>query len=181
MGGGLLVAWVVAANQRSAERVPLEANTAAALELHHMGAAAGRLLRYQAAQQTRWLLDDWGIAQVVLGGLLFLYLLFASREGKVSLLLAAVMLAAALLQCTLLTPEMAASGRALDFSDSQELAAESGRLAAFGALYLVVKVAQWAAGLWLAGRLIARRRGRSDDVWQQIDPVDKADHRHINR
>jgi hypothetical protein len=181
MGGGLLVAWVAAANRRSAERVPVEANTAASLELRHMGPAARRLMHYQAAQQNRWLLSDWGMAQVALGGLLFLYLLFASREGKRSLLLALVMVVAAALERTLLTPEMAASGRALDFPDSLELASESGRLAAFSALYLTVLAVQWAAGLWLAGRLVLPRRGGLGDVRDQIDPVDKADHRRVNR
>lgn len=186
MGGGLLVAWVVNANQRSAERVPLEADIAASLELHRVGPAVGVLLRYQAAQETRWLLDEWGIAEVILGASLFLYLLFASREGTASLLLAAILLAAALLQRTILTPEMAALGRALDFPDARELAGESGRLSAFSAIYLVVELVQWAAGLWLAGRLIAQRRGRSgggrsENAWQKIDPVDKANYRRVNR
>ena len=180
MGGALLLAWVMAANRQAAERVQVEASTPASQELRHMGPAATRLMRYQAAQQNRWLLSEWGVAQIALGGLLFLYLLFASREGKLSLLLALVMLVAAALERTLLTPEMAASGRALDFPDPLELASESGRRAAFNSLHLTVEAVLWVAGLWLAGRLVLPRRGGLGDVREQIDPVDKADHRRVD-
>jgi hypothetical protein len=180
LGSALLAAWVAAMNAGSPKRVLAEPNSpAAALELKELGGAAERAFRYQAAEQNRGLLDNWGATQVALGTALLLFLLFATVEKKTTLALALVMLVFTGLQRFLLAPEMNALGRILDFAPPGLHAAERSKLAGANSAYYIMEAIKWAAGAALAVKLLLRRRG-SGNVRQQVQAVDKPDHRHVN-
>jgi hypothetical protein len=82
------------------------------LQIKTLGSGDARLLlEYQAARQSRWYFEVWALAQIVLGGVFFFFMLFATGEGKVSLLLALSLLAEVLGQQLLLVPGLLSMGR----------------------------------------------------------------------
>jgi hypothetical protein len=84
----------------------------------------------------------------------------------------------------LLTPEQVTLGRSLDFAVKGGPAGDRARLALVQSVSLVVELLKWAAGIVLAVLLIIRKQRRSSRSRysrQEIDMVDKTDHRHIDR
>lgn len=181
LGCELLLGWAAMANSRSANRALAGANARAAAQLRQLGPGLGPALRYQAEEQTRGLLEDWGTAQVALGGFLLLFLLFATEARQDALALALLMLALSAGEWVFLTPELVTLGRRLDFVAAGAEIPERIKLARFGNIYLGIEALKWAAGLWLAGRLMLRTRARSGYVRRQVDMVDKSNHGHVNR
>ena len=180
-GGELLLAWMGTLSLRSVDRLQSDPNPAATLHVKEAGAAGARLLRYQAAEDMRGLLYDWGLAEMGLGAFLLLFLLFGTEEGKVTLLVALVMLGLMLLQRLMFVPEMAALGRMLDFAPGKAFGAERAKLGVLEDSYWGIELVKWGTGALLAVRLMVRSRGRSRNSRKQIDLVDEANYRHIDR
>ena len=181
LGAGILLAWVATENFRTTDRVLAKPSPAALLSLKSLAPASARmLLRYEAAEQNRWLFRAWGTVQLIAGSGFFLFLLFGTREGKYPLILALLMLCVVILQLFVLVPTMTSLGRMTDFLPAEQSSGERSRLAVLHTMYLLAEAAKWLLALLLAARLV-RRRGRSGDARQNVNPVDKADHRHVNR
>src|SRR5690242_11769627 len=90
--GGVFMAWVATENFRSVDRLIGNANPLATMEFRTLGVDASRnLLRYQVSEQNRFYFETWEIAQLLLGLFFFFFLLFCTREGKYSLLVALLM------------------------------------------------------------------------------------------
>jgi hypothetical protein len=179
LGCELSLAWVALANSWTADRA-LAPVTAAARYLQP-APALSLALRHQAVEQTRALLEEWGLAQIALGGFLLLYLVFFTEARQIVLALAVFMLALSLGERIFLTPEIVALGRMLDFVRAGVPMAEQSSLSVFGDVYLGVEALKWAAGLALAGQLMRRTRIRSGHVHGQVDTIDKANRGHIDR
>ena len=101
-------------------------------------------------------LERWVMLQWIFGACFFLFLLLGTKEGKAALALVLLMLGVQSAPLVIPVPE-------------------------FRPTYLVWESVKWGAGLLLAIQLIRRRRGRSGDVGEEFDAVDKSDHRHVNR
>jgi hypothetical protein len=158
----LALAWVALANSWTADRA-LAPVTAAARYLQP-APALSLALRHQAVEQTRALLEEWGLAQIALGGFLLLFLLFATEERQRALALALFMLALSMGERIFLTPEIVAWGRTLDFVEAGTQIAERIRLSTLKDIYLGIDALKWAAGLLLAGKLMLRAPARSGHV-----------------
>ena len=176
------MAWVAAESFGSADRLIARPHPVATLQFKALGPADARLLlRYQVSEQNRWYFERWEVAQIVMGSLFFLFVLFATRENTFALSLILSMIAAVVVQCFLLTPDLISLGRLIDFVPPE---APSGNRAQFWVMhswYWGVELVKWVLGLALCTRLIAQRnRRRSGDARQQLDVVDKANHRHVN-
>lgn len=181
LAAGVSMAWLVLDRPASVERALRRPNPAVRLAIREIGPERARqLLEYQAAEQVRTGMEIWHTAGVLLGVFLFLFLLFATGEDKISLLLALLMLATAVAQRVLVTPELVSLGRSLDFVSSPP-AAELSHQGALGVVYASTELGNLALGALLAVRLILRRRHRSADARIELDGVDKRDHRHIDR
>ena len=184
------MAWIATENFRGVDRLLDQPNPLAKLGFQtlendrNLGAGAARLLlRYQVAEQNRYYFESWEIVQIVLGSLLFFFLLFGTREDKYSLAGVLLMLVLVAVQRFLLTPELTVLGRNLDFVPLADTSSERGRFWLLHNFYSVMELVKWAVGLFLAGRLVVGRRHRKSrgDVRQQLDMVDKANHRHVDR
>jgi hypothetical protein len=181
LAGGLSIAWLALDRPASVERALLRPNPAVRLAIREIGPARARqLLEYQAAEQVRTGMETWHTAGVLFGVFFFLFLLFATGERKFSLLLALLMLATAVAQRVLVTPEQVSLGRSLDFVSSPP-AAELSHLGAMRVVYASLELGNWALGALLAVRLILRRHHCSADAGIELDGVDKRDHRHVDR
>ena len=181
LGAAISVAWVTTENFLGVDRLLVKPSPAALLSMKTLGAEAGRLLlRYQAAEQNRWLFHAWGEIQIIAGAGFFLFLLFGTREGKYPLILVLLTIGVVALQLFVFVPAMTSLGRLTDFLPPDQLPGERNRFWVLHTMYVITEIFKWGLMVFLAVRL-ARRHGRSGDVRQQFDPVDKADHRHVNR
>jgi len=180
LGSALLVAWVSRENLRVVDRTLASPNPAAVPALRSLGAGARPLFRYQASEQNRILMETWGSSQLVAGIALFFFLLFATREGKLSLLLGLLMIAAVVMQRFLLIPEIASLGRTLDFVADTLREADDNRLRVLDGGYFLAEAVKWGLGLVLLASM-GRRSGSSRNVRKDLDLVNKPDYRHVNR
>ncbi len=181
MGAGVLMAWVATQNLRSVDRLAAHPDLAAALQLKSLGANQTLpLLRYLASEQTRNNLQTWGSVQLFVSSFFFFFLLFGTNQGKFSLALALLMALIAFSQRLFLIPEILSRGRAIDFV-AQAPVYQQTQLDVLHYAYSLTEVVKGGLGLLLAGILIWRTGGRSLNAGQEVQMVDKADHRHVNR
>lgn len=184
LSGGLFMAWVATQNFRGVDRLLGQTNPAARLDVRTLddpansGPGATRLLlRYQVSEQNRFYFESWEIAQLVLGTLLFFFLLFGTREDKYILAGVLVLLVLTALGRFLLTPEITALGRSLDFVPPTAETTERSRFWLMHNIYSGGELAKWVILILLAGRLVVGRRGhKSGDVRKQLDVINKANH-----
>ena len=146
-------------NFRSVDRLLARPAPRAAEQIGNMGNADARVfLRYHASEQNRWFFTAWEMLQLGLGIVVFGVVLFGSRESKFSILLCLLMIVAVVFQRFLLTPEIVALGRVIDFLPGGESSPERGRFWLMHSTYSAVELAKWALGLVLAGKLIVGHR-----------------------
>jgi hypothetical protein len=175
------MAWVATQDLRSADRMAAHPDLAAAIQLKSLGANQTLpLLRYLAAEQTRTNLETWGTVQLFVGSFVFFFLLFGTNQGKFSLAVALVMTLIAFGQRLVLIPEILGRGRALDFL-AHVSRRDQTQLDVLQYAYGLSEIVKVGFGLLLAAILIWRTGGRSLDSVQEVQVVDKADHRHVNR
>jgi hypothetical protein len=180
MGAGLWIAWTTVESLHSVDRLLARPDAVARIEVKELGPAHARLLLdYEAAEMTRSQLETWEIAQILLGGFFFLFLLFGTSERKLSLLLALLMILAVMIERFLITPELVSLGRANDFVAAIG-AADRTRIVMLRSVYLMVEVFKWGCGAVLAAKLVLHRRTRSGDIREKVYGVDKSDHGHVN-
>jgi len=115
-----------------------------------------------------------------MGVLFFFFVLFATSENKFALSVVLVMIAGVLVQRFLLTPGMISLGRMIDFVAPNAPSGERTQFWVLHSWYWGVELVKWGLGLALGARLIARRSRRSGHVRQELNLVDKADHRHVD-
>jgi hypothetical protein len=146
-------------NFRSVDRLLLRPAPTAAEQIRSMGHAEARaFLRYQVSEQNRWYFQTWELLQLAIGGGLFGIVLFATRESKSTLLLCLLMIVAVAIERLLLTPEIIALGRVIDFVPADAPSPERGRFWVFHSTYSAVELTKWLLGLVLAGKLIIGNR-----------------------
>jgi hypothetical protein len=179
IGGGIMMAWFGARSFGTVHRVVNESNPAFALQTRPLGRDNTRMvLRYQVAEQNRYLFQEWEYIQLVLGALFFSYLLFGTLEGKVSLGLALGMIALTAIQRFGVSPALGNAGKMLDYIPTDGAGAERARFWLLHSAYLGCDVLKYGTGLLLLGLIL--RHGRSVDPVNKLDFVDKANHRHVN-
>jgi hypothetical protein len=181
MGAGLWMQYVAADNAAAADSLLLRPSAAASAYLKTLGRTpAGPLARYLAAEQNRSLAETWGMVQIAVAAFFFFFLLFGTTQGKVPLALALVMFLIAVAERAAFLPEMEAVGRATDFTADPSHRVRAARdVLNYG--YLMAELAKGLLAAAVAGLLIWQRGGRSTHSRHEVDMVDKADHRHIDR
>ncbi len=176
------MAWLTTDAFHSVDRLLEQHTPAAAEHIRALGPNARALLRYEASEQNRSAFETWEYAQLAFGAGLFMFLLFGSREGKLPMILVLLMLSIVLAQRILFTPVLASVGRDLDFAAPGAHALQRQEFRVVHTAYIVVEVVKWIIGLGLGVMLgLGKGRNRSGDAWEEIDPVDKRNYRHVNR
>ena len=179
MGGGILMFWYGARSFGTVADIMNQSNPAFVLQTKPLGPVVTRLvLRYEVAEQNRWLTRSWETMQILLGCLFFGYLLFGTREGKFSLIVMLLMLVLTVVQHFMLSPELGLLGRSLDYTPSDLASQERARFWLIHNAYLAIEAAKLGLGIILGA--IVMSRSRSVDPLNQFNMVDKANHRHVN-
>jgi len=112
-----------------------------------------QLFRYFAGEINRYLFEQWEWAELMLGLLLLLVLLFGRTYQKLAMGLCIAMLLLVAAQRFRLTPAITQLGRELEFSESA-----GRRFATYHALYGYSELGKLGLGLILVGRLLIRPR-----------------------
>jgi hypothetical protein len=182
--GGAFMQWISRENYSAVDRLLDQPNPVASLQIKTLGTAAARqMLRYQVAEQNRFYFEAWETQQLMLGSFFFFFLLFGTREDKFSLLMALLLVVAVVVQRFFLRPEITSFGRVLDFVPAEVYVAGRKRLPIVQSAYDGVELTKFGIGAMLAVWLIVgrgRRRSRGD-VRQELDLIDKANYRHVDR
>ena len=175
------MAWVAAESFSSVDRLLARPHPVATLQFKALGRADARLLlRYQVAEQNRWNFENWEVAQIIMGALFFFFVLFATRENKFALFLILAMIASVVVQRFVLTPAVISLGRLIDFVPPEAPSGDRTQFWVIHGWYWGVELVKWVLGLMLGARLMARRSGRSGNARQELNLVDKANHRHVD-
>src|SRR4051812_21534794 len=125
LGGGIVMALFGARSFQSVKRVMNQSNPVFALQTRPLGQANTRIvLRYQIAEENRYLFQTWEYMQIVLGMLFFSYMLFGTLEGKFSLGLALLMVILTGVQRFGISPELGNIGKTLDYVPADSASAE---------------------------------------------------------
>ncbi len=181
--GGLMAAWMATENFAVADDLAAHPNPAVAARFRTVPAGLVRsLLRFQAAEENRHFFKYWEYAQLGLGAFFFFFVLFGTRENKLFLVLVLCMLTVVVLQRIFLTPELNSLGRELDFAPPAALASERAHFWVLHGGYSLAELIKLAIGFFVTIHLLfGRWRGSLRNTRNELDVIDKADYRHINR
>ena len=131
----------------------------------------------------RWLFRAWENTQLVGGTVFFFVLLFGSRENKLVLTGILLALGLVLLQRLVITPEIVALGRLIDFVPPNAPSPERQQFWVVHTAYAGIEVGKWLVALVLAGKMVffsGERAGRLRHTRRELDGIDKADYRRVN-
>ena len=171
--------WYGARSFGTVDYIMNQSNPAFVMQTQPLGPAVTRLvLRYEVAEQNRWLTRSWETMQILLGCLFFGYLLFGTQEGKFSLIVMLLMLFLTLVQQFLLSPELGLLGRALDYIPRDMANQERAKFWLIHNSYLAIEAVKLGLGIILGAIVMSRHR--SVDPLNQFNMIDKANHRHVN-
>ena len=177
--GSLFQAFVATRNFKAVDAVLQAPPPKASKMIQKLGNDDARqLLRYLAGEENRGYFESWEIAQLALGTLLTAFLLFGV-EKRLLAGLAGAMLVLTLFQYLKITPDLVWLGRSIAFAPAS---AEAHARAQFGKLhgiYGAIEILKMLLAVTIAGLLFPMRRRRLTKR-VEIDPVDYADHRHVN-
>jgi hypothetical protein len=168
LAGCVFMDMVATQNFRSVDRLLAAPPPPIAERVQAMGGhdLARAFLRYQASELNRSYFDNWERAQIVLGAVLFLVLLFGSPPNRLMLLLTLLMLGLVLVMHFYLTPEITLLGRTIDFVSPGTPSPGRTRFWTFHGAYSACELVKFGMGTVLAVLLVRRRR-RSEVVMGQ--------------
>jgi hypothetical protein len=179
LGGGILMAWYGARSFGTVETITNQSNPAFVLQTRPIGPAVTQtVLRYAVAEQNRWLFRQWENLQIGMAALFFGYLLFGTMVAKFFLSVMLALMALALIQLLLISPELGMTGSALQFIPPEAAGPEHAKFWLLHNAYLALEALKFGLGLVLG--LIVMSRSRSVDPLNQFNMIDKANHRHVN-
>ena len=165
LGASLLLIFVATENFRVANRAVTKPPDALAGYIKTAGAEPVRqILRYQASEANRTLFDVWGVAQFATALIIFLMVLFGTSSGRFPVFLALAITVLVGIMHWLVTPQISAASRLLDFVPVHELNSERARLQSIHNIYSTMEVVKLllVAGLASYFLVSGQRRGRSE-------------------
>jgi len=182
LAAGIAVAWLEREDFQTIQDVLSQPDPAVAERVKAPGAHETYLLMgHVASEQRQRTISGWEDLEMVLSLGFFFFLLFGTREGKLPLAMALVLVAMVLLERFLLTPEALSLARIASFATGRAASAEAVRRTVLSSVHQGFEIAKWTLEWALAAMLVLRRSQRSGDSGDQFHVVDKSDYRHVNR
>jgi hypothetical protein len=178
--GSLFLAFVATHNFRAVDAVLNSPPPEASKMIQTLGDSNARqLLRYLAGEENRGYFEAWELAQIALGAALVGFLLFGVKNRFLAGLAGAI-LVLTLFQHFKITPDLLWMGRSIDFLPRASESQVRDQFWKLHGIYGGIEVVKMLLSATIAGFLFPMRRRR---VRQrvEVDPVDYANHRHVNR
>jgi len=181
LAGSILMTFIAADSANSADRLLLDHGAAASERIKEMGQEEARMmLAYPVRQQARWWLEEWANLELILGALFFLFMLFGTKEGKITLSFTLGICAIVLFQRFFTLPQLLYLGSVMDFVPANVVMPERNQLLVSQNVFTGVDIFKDLVMLGMAAYFIARTP-RSSHSGNQVNLVDKADYRHVDR
>ena len=182
LAAGIAVAWLERADFQTIQDVLSQPDPAVAQRIKALGAHETYLLMgHVASEQRQRTIRSWEDLQLLLGLGFFFFLLFGTREGKLPLAMALLLVGMVLLERFLLTPEALSLARIASFATGRASAGETVRRMVLSSTHEGFEIAKLTVEVALAAMLVLRRGGRSGDAGDQLHVVDKSDYGHVDR
>jgi hypothetical protein len=174
LAGSLAMMGVAIGNFQGVDNLLSAPDPSANQQIKVLGKSSARaLLRHQVGELNRFYFSTWEIAQICLGLVLIVTLLFATNGEKLYMGLCGFLLLLVIIQHFLLTSHITALGRAIDFLPPDEPSAERIRFWRFHNAYSVLEVIKFVALLVVSGRLLTvSQRSRTR---KKINAINDAD------
>lgn len=184
LAGLLVVSYVTAFSSRTVNFVMENPPHEASRWVDILGKDRTRtLLQHYDAEVNRSLLEAWGYADLVLCVFILITAVMI-KSGKPAMIAAALLLVLCLASVFLLTPQVVAVGRLLDFRSHFPVPPERAQFASLNGMLLGVSFVRVLTAAILAAVLMHRSqkpRSRRVSRLDEIDPVNHPNYRHINR
>ncbi len=158
LAGSAYLGVVAAQNFLTVDRLlrePISSRASAGVERLGGPEQARLFLRHYVGEQNRFYFQAWEVAQLVLGGSLFLLLLFGTHESKIVLLLVLAMLLLVSFVHFGVTPSLVGLGRELDFTPPEPVSPLRKQFQSRHVLYSTLELVKVGVGLALAVMLVA--------------------------
>ena len=174
------MAFVATQNFAAVDRVLNSPPTEATKMIQTLGSDNTRhLLRYMAGEENRGFFESWELAQLILGLALTALFLFAAKNRLLASLAAAMLILTAF-QHWRITPDLVDLGRSNEFLAGTAQSLVRKQFGKLHAAYGIIEAAKLLFVPTIAGFLFLGRRRRSRQR-VEVDPVDHANHGHVNR
>jgi len=179
--GGLFMAYVASQNIDMVDTVLKSPSSDAAKFLQKLGPNNNprQLLYYLASEEIRSVSEDWELAQIGIGVLL-MFVLLLGLENKLLTGVATAMVILTVFEHFKVTPELSWLGRSIDFIPWAAESQQRDQYWKLRTVYNMMDVLKLILALGMTGYLFTLRRKRVKPR-MQVDPVDYANHRHVDR
>jgi hypothetical protein len=142
------------------------------------------LLLHNTAEVNRSILESWGYADLVLCVFILITAVMI-KSGKPVIILATLLTVLCFASVFLLTPQVVAVGRLLDFRPGFPVPPERAQFASLNGMFNGVSAIRFLSAVAMVTLLVHRsqktRLRRRSGGLDEIDPIDHANHSHINR
>lgn len=173
LGLTLAMLFVATENFRAVDRLLAAPAPEAAKALEKLGPEVPRqVLRHFSSELNRYYFDWYGIAQIVLAAVLLLNLLFATNGNKWMLGLSVAVLVIAIVERSVLFPEITYLGRLMDFAAPDAEMAVRARFWNYHKYFSALEVLKLVLLLIVCGKLLARGETRRRGQRQPSEALD---------
>lgn len=178
--GSLFLAFVAAGNFATVDAVLKSPPAEASKILHTLGNDNARqLLRHLAGEENRGFFETWELAELFLGAALTCFLLLGARDRLLAGLAGCMVILTAF-QHFKITPDLLWLGRSIDFLPAAAQSQARNQFSRLHGIYGGIELVKLLMGFVIAGFLFVMRRRRSRRR-VEVDAVDYAHHRHVDR
>lgn len=177
LAGSLFMMAVAVENFQGVDRL-LEAPAPAARQyIKVLGVESARtLLRHQVAELNRFFFENWELVQLALAIVLIVTLLFATNGDKIYVGGAGLLLIIVIAEHWLVTPQIKALGRAIDFIPAAAPSLERIKFWRFHHAYTALEIGKLAVLAALTVRLLIFRSRHRTHRRKKADLVNDANH-----
>ena len=176
--GAVLMAFISSQAFVNVERFLNNPPDQIAKELDDIGPDMMRqILRYQASQHTRHIIETWEVMQLGLGGALLATSVLTAHRSRVIISASVIMIAMVLFMYFYLTPAMNALGRSYDFLPPTAALQERENYNQYAVWRRVLEILKALLGFVITGRLLLDRYDWQDKLF----PGSSAQSRGVRR
>ncbi len=182
LGAGLLMCWVAADSFRTAKDAGLRQGSLEREAIKKLGPAGKSVVwRLAAEQNARWF-EVWETAELLMGALIFLYLLVGTRVGPFPIAAALLMTLITAAQRFFVTPVMLGVMRTVDLATLSPAAGAARKFQLLHFAYCGMEGLKYVVCLAAVIHLsFSWRRLVSGEVREEINLIDKANYGHVDR
>ena len=184
LAGSALTSYIATSNFNHAAQVLQSKDPKVTRILQILGPKdANQLLRHEAAEMNRAYFSRWQQTQILLA-LLIIGMLISTRAKAPSLVMAAFLMTATLVNYFAVTPHIIGLGALMDFTAPDQFPIERARFAAMHQAYGGLELLKILMALMLLiaySRRTGKRRVSGKTLIDEVDEIDDADDRHVNR